>query len=157
MDIRKCSKGPFSVIGKEGCTDDGAGFIAKLWEEANGNFHEIEAMAKRDRDGNFAGFWGAMSDATRNFRPWEDGFSKGLYLAGAEVNDDAAAPKGWVRWRIPSYEYLYVKAEADGSDTFSQMLLYLEEQGLSLAGAVHEFISPTENGQLYLFFPIRRL
>lgn len=45
--------------------------------------------------------------------PWEENFSRGLYLAGAEVSDGAAA--------------------------------------------VNDFISPAENGRLYLYFPVKRL
>lgn len=42
-------------------------------------------------------------------RWWEEDYSKGVYLAGVEVVDEAVAPEGWVKWRIPGYEYLCVK------------------------------------------------
>lgn len=51
-------------------------------------------MAKIDSDGNLVGIWGAMSDFTHSFRPWED-FSKGLYLAGVECTEDARCA-GWL-------------------------------------------------------------
>lgn len=35
MKIERCIKKSFTVIGKEGSTLDGAGFIQKLWEDAN--------------------------------------------------------------------------------------------------------------------------
>ena len=35
-----------------------------------------------------------MSDFSRKFNPWHN-FKNGLYLTGAEVNDDAEAPEGW--------------------------------------------------------------
>lgn len=35
-----CIKKSFSVIGKEGSTDDGQGFIQALWADANGHFDE---------------------------------------------------------------------------------------------------------------------
>ena len=35
MKIEKCIKSSFAVIGKEGSTADGNGFIQKLWENAN--------------------------------------------------------------------------------------------------------------------------
>ena len=60
-----------------------------------------------------------MSNLGRTFAPWEDNFTKGLYLAGAECKNDAEAPKGWTKWVIPSYEYLYV--ESNGLDTFPKM------------------------------------
>ena len=106
----------FSVIGKEGSTKEGAGFMQKLWE---------------------------------------DHFTEGLYLAGVEVADEAEAPAGWVKWTIPGYEYLYVKCTEE--DTFVKVLEYMEEQGIELAGAVHDFNCPEENGEGYMFFPIWRL
>ena len=38
MKIEKQMKASFSVIGKEGSTLDGQGFIQKLWEDANSHF-----------------------------------------------------------------------------------------------------------------------
>jgi hypothetical protein len=43
------------------------------------------------------------------------------------------------------------------NDTFSSMIKYLEENKIELAGAVNDFICPKENGQSYMFFPIKRL
>jgi predicted transcriptional regulator YdeE len=156
MDIKKCTKESFSVIGKEGSTYDGNGFIQKLWENANEHFNEIESLVKKDENGNPVGFWGAMNDLSRQFKPWES-FSKGLYLAGAEVDNDAEAPEGWTKWTIPAYEFLYVKVENGINDTFSSMIKYLEENKIELAGAVNDFMCPKENGQAYMFFPIKRL
>lgn len=81
MKIEKCRKESFAVIGKEGSTLDGQGFIQKLWENANTHFNEVQPLAKKDEAGQLLGIWGAMSDLSRSFRPWEDNFSKGLYLA----------------------------------------------------------------------------
>jgi len=157
MNIKKHTKESFCVIGKQGSTDGGDGFIGELWDDANDNFNEIAALVKTDANGNSVGFWGAMSDMSMSFKPWEDDFSKGLYLAGAEVRDDAEVPDGWVKWTIPSYEYLCVKVEGGASDTFTAMLTYMKDNNFQLAGAVHDFICPEENGQGYMFFPIRRL
>ena len=41
MKIEKCEKGSFVVIGKEGSTLDGPGFIQKLWDDANSHFDEV--------------------------------------------------------------------------------------------------------------------
>lgn len=112
MKLEKCIKESFIVIGKEGSTNDGTGFIEELWKNANSNFIEVAHMAKKDGNGNLLGVWGAMSDFSRSFDPWQNGFSQGLYLAGVECNDDAVAPKGWTKWIIPTYEYLYVENEA---------------------------------------------
>ena len=56
-------------------TSDGPGFIQKLWADANAHFSEVRALAKRDEAGRPVGFWGAMSDCSRSFEPWEDNFS----------------------------------------------------------------------------------
>jgi len=154
MELLKCVKEAFTVIGKEGSTKDGEGFIQRLWEDANSHFHEVAHLAKKREDGSLAGIWGAMSDFSRSFLPWEDGFSKGLYLAGVECGDHAEPPAGWTKWVIPGYEYIYVENENDG--VFSEVLGYLQENGIPLAGAVHDFNCP-ETGKPYLFFPVRRL
>ena len=90
----KVIKEEFAVIGKEGSTGDGEGFIQKLWDDANSHFHEVAHLAKKDPTGKLVGIWGAMSDLSRSFQPWEDGFSKGLYLAGVECAGQAEAPDG---------------------------------------------------------------
>ncbi len=153
MKIETCKKESFVVIGKEGSTTDGAGFIQKLWDEANSHFGEIAHLAKKDEDGNISGIWGAMSDFSRSFQPWE-GFQKGLYLAGVECNEDAKAPDGWTKWVIPGYEYIYVEREND--NTFSEVIQYMKGNGIALAGAVHDFTCP-QTGKGYMFFPIRKL
>lgn len=153
MKLEKCVKKSFVVIGKEGSTLDGADFIKRLWEDANSHFDEIRHLAKKTESGNIAGIWGAMSDFSHSFNPWEN-FNKGLYLAGVECQEDAQAPDGWIKWIIPGYEYLYV--ECENGDTFSQVITYLEDNAISLAGAVHDFTCP-QTGKNYMFFPIRKL
>ena len=153
MTINKCVKESFVVIGKEGSTLDGGGFIQKLWDDANSHFEEVSHLAKKDENGNIGGIWGAMSDFSHSFQPWED-FSKGLYLAGVECNDDAEAPAGWKKWIIPGQEYLYVECEND--DTFPKVIEYMKENDIPLVGAVHDFTCP-QTGKNYMFFPIRRL
>ena len=153
MKIERCTKNAFTVIGKEGSTKDGEGFIGRLWEEANYRFGEIACLVKKDESGAMCGIWGAMSDFSRSFKPWKD-FSEGLYLAGAECKDGAEAPDGWVKWVIPAYEYLYVECESE--NTFSDMILYLKDNDIALAGAVHDFTCP-RTGKAFMFFPIKRL
>ena len=153
MKIEKVVKGSFVVIGKEGSTADGDGFIQRLWLDANTHFGEIAHLVKKDGNGNLVGVWGAMSDNSHSFMPWVN-FKEGLYLAGAECIDDAQAPVGWVKWVIPAYEYICVENDAD--DTFAQTLKYMDERNLSLVGAVHDFTCP-QTGKNYLFFPIRKL
>jgi predicted transcriptional regulator YdeE len=152
MDIKKCTKESFTVIGKEGSTADGEGFIQNLWTDANLHFDEVVHLAKKDDNGNIAGFWGAMSDFSRTFKPWEN-FSQGLYLAGVECVDGSEAPDGWTKWIIPAYEYIYIEGY---DNAFPDVVNHLEENGIPLAGAVHEFNCP-ETGKVYMFFPVRRL
>ena len=149
----KVIKKAFVVIGKEGSTLDGEGFIQKLWDDANGHFDEVAHLAKRDENGNLVGIWGAMSDLSHSFQPWEDGFSKGLYLAGVECVDNAEAPDGWTKWMIPGYEYLVVENH-DGAfrDTIRQM----QEEGIALVGAVHDYTDPA-TGKGYLYFPVKEV
>lgn len=98
--------------------------------------------------------WGAMSDFSRSFNPWEN-FNKGLYLAGVECVDDAEAPVGgWTKWIIPGYEYLYVECEND--DTFPKAIEYMKDNNIPLVGAVHDFTCP-QTGKNYMYFPIRKL
>ena len=152
MDI--IVKEAFSVIGIEGSTSMGEGFVQKLWAEANAHFGEVAHLAKRNPDGSFAGFWGAMSDMERRYQPWSDGFTKGLYLAGVEVNADAQPPEGWVRWDMPGFEF--VRIAADSPDAFARGLRLLENNRLQLTGAVQDFTDPA-TGANYMLFPIRRL
>lgn len=149
----KLIKEKFVVIGKEGSTLDGEGFIQKLWDDANGHFHEIAHLAKRDAAGQLVGIWGAMSDLSRSFRPWEDGFSKGLYLAGVECVDTAEAPDGWTKWVIPGYEYLVVE---NRKGAFEETLEQMKEEGITLVGAIHDHTDPA-TGKGYLYFPIRTI
>ena len=95
-----------------------------------------------------------MSDLSCSFLPWEDGFTKGLYLAGVECVETAEAPVGWTKWVIPSYEYLY--AECENENTFSRVINYMKENSIVLVGAVHDFTCP-ETGKNYMFFPIRTI
>lgn len=154
MELKKCVKDSFVVIGKEGSTNGGEGFIKKLWEDVNSHFDEVAYIVKKDDTGNLLGIWGAMSDFSHSFKPWENGFSQGLYLAGVECNNDSEAPNGWTKWVIPGYEYLYV--ENEGSDTFLNVIEYLQQNNISLVGAAHDFTCP-ETKKGYIFFPIRKL
>ena len=152
MIMERKIKESFSVIGKEGSTMEGEGFVARLWERAARDFAEVAHLAKKEDDGSYSGFWGAMSDCSRSFRPWEDDFSRGLYLAGVECMPGAEAPEGWTKWTLPGFTYL-VTSDVDGA--FSRMIRYLGEQGLPLAGAVQEFTDP-RTGERKLYFPIQR-
>lgn len=154
MEIERLTKPSFCVIGKEGSTSMEDGFIPKLWEDANTHFSEVSGLAKKLSDGSFAGCCGAMSDVHMLFQPWEDHFSKGLYLAGIECEDDAMPPLGWTKWHIPSFEMIKVPCDMDDPFTFG--LMYLKDHGYTLAGAVQDF-TDLNTGKNYMCFPIKRL
>ena len=69
MKIEKIIKPAFSVIGKEGSTKDGEGFIQALWNEANAHFGEIAHLVKTDDSGAPVGVWGAMTDFSHSYKP----------------------------------------------------------------------------------------
>lgn len=153
MEFMRCEKASFSVIGKEGSSRSGAGFVQPLWAQANGHFDEVAGLARYTQEG-LPEVWGAMTDFSRSFKPWENGYTEGMYLAGVEVSSDAQPPEGWVKWSIPAFSYVYVKVGAP--DTFAQGLAYLKEHNLTLCGAVQEYYCVPEGGQMYLFFPVFR-
>lgn len=154
LHLERKIKPSFAVVGIEGSTEDGEGFIPMLWSDANAHFDEVSPIASRDENGALLGIWGAMSDESRSFLPWTDGFSRGLYLAGVECPLDAEAPDGWTKWVMPGYEYLVVRN--DRADTFARTVVYLRDNGIKLVGAVHDFNDPkTQQG--YLYCPIRKL
>ena len=148
--MEKIQKSAFCVIGMPGSTDDGEGFVQKLWEKANSRFSEVEALATRNEDGSLKGIWGAMTDMDFTFGPWTDDFTRGRYIAGVECETDAMPPKGWKKWIIPGFEALKVKIENE--NTFRSTLSYMNENGIHLGGAVHDFTDPAA-GESYMIFP----
>lgn len=157
MEIVTCELPAVAVIGMEGRAKPGHNPAPALWERANARFGEVEALALRDENGATVGVWGAMSDLSRSFLPWEDGFSRGLYLAGVQVPANMEPPEGWTKWTLPASACLRVKAEGDYAAAFRAGLDELKRRGLALAGAAQECQRPAEGGQLYLFFPFKRL
>lgn len=151
--MQKVIKESFVIIGKEGSTNDGKGFIKKLWNNANSHFNEVAHLAKKDEKGKLVGIWGAMSDMSHSFNPWQDEFSKGVYLAGVECNENAKAPSGWTKWVIPGYEYIVVEST---ENAFIDTINYMKESNIALVGAVHDFNDPT-TGKGYIFFPVKAL
>lgn len=143
-----------TVIGKEGSTWDDQGIVPKLWDDANAHFAQVAPLAKRNLQGQLVGIWGAMSDRKRTFAPWEDNFSKGLYLAGVACKEDAEAPEGWTKWVLPASEYVVVPNTRE--ESFHMGLDMLREEGLELVGAAQDFTDPV-SGQMYIYYPIRRL
>ena len=49
MKIEKCKKESFTVIGKEGSTSDGEGFIQKLWDDANDSINKDNIKKEKEK------------------------------------------------------------------------------------------------------------
>lgn len=156
MKFNFCEINEFYVIGKEGSTIDDNEIVKKLWDEANKNFKEIESIALVDDvTGYFAGFWGLMSSINRDYMPWENNYSKGLYLAGVEVSKDKEAPKGWVKWVVPKREYVYIEVN-DYAKDFKEAIEELPKNNYELVGAVCDYTCPVEKKN-YMFFPVKKI
>lgn len=154
MKLKRVQLSAVTVIGKEGSTAEGADFIARLWNEANSHFAEIAALTQRNLQGQLVGIWGAMSDMSRSFQPWQNNFTEGLYLAGAACKSDAEPPEGWTKWVLPASEYVVIPNTQP--ESFAIGLELMQEEGLTLVGAAHDFTDPV-TGQMYIYYPIRRL
>jgi predicted transcriptional regulator YdeE len=144
-----------TVIGKEGLCTKEKNVVRDLWAQANSGFGDVADLGMKNADGSYTGFWGAMSDETMSFMPWTDDFTRGLYLAGIEVYQDAAVPAGWVRWVLPARKYLVTEVDPDSyQETFRYVISRLiPELGMKLAGAVCDFTEPS-TGRNKLFFPV---
>lgn len=70
-------------------------------------------------------------------------------LAGVECNDDAKAPDGWTKWRIPGYEYICVEREREGC--FPESDGVPERQRYSVSGGNPRFYLPEDREKLYVF------
>ena len=53
-----------------------------------------------------------------------------------ECIDNAEAPDGWTKWIIPSYEYIVVE---NHKGAFEETIRKMNEHGISLVGAVHDY------------------
>lgn len=151
MVINKCYKESFSVIGKKGTSEDGRGYIADLWKKANHDIRDVLPLAKRNKNGNLIGCWGIRNDKSMKFKEWD---KEGFYLAGVEVENDAVAPYGWIKWTLPASNYVYIKVEGKTSEALAEAKKYIDEKGLEACGAYQEFMAPEETGQLYIFIPV---
>lgn len=155
MEFQMIDLPEITIIGKEGFCTAAHSVVQALWQEANSHFTEIAPLAKRNADGSFTAFWGAMSDESRAFLPWTEGFSRGYYLAGAETTADQVAPIGWTKWTLPARTYCKIAVSSDSyGSTFQQMLQQeLPAHGLRLCGAVCDLTDPA-TGTNYLMFPV---
>ncbi len=156
MVIEKRYKESFSIIGRRKWVEKGSG-VQDVWEDANCHFDDVLPLAKKDEEGRLVGVWGAMSDRTMAFKPWENHFSEGYYLAGIECEASQLPPEGWFKWTLPSFEYLVCKPEPSYAEAMAFVLqTYMPEHRMNLQGAIQEFYDPKQGGQLFLLFPIAK-
>lgn len=155
-------KKEFSVIGKlgQGKSENPWEWIMPIWKDANSNFGEIDSLVKKSDAGSandVSGVWGIMSDFGEHFKRWdEDG---GKYLACCEVESDAVAPTGWIKWIVPSQTYLVERCnQSDYLHVFNSTINeYIPKNQLQLIGAVHEYYPEAGNPSLVeLYFPISK-
>ena len=154
MDVKVIDLPTITVIGKEGLCTAEKNIVQQLWQEANCHFNEVAALGLKNPDGTYVGFWGAMSDESRSFRPWTHQFTRGLYLAGIEAYAGAIAPEGWAKWVMPARKYIVVDVEPSRyGEIFEEAINNaISEKGMKLAGAVCDYTDPV-TGKNKLFFP----
>ena len=158
--IEIIEKPSITVIGKMGqgsCSALDSSWIQDLWDEANEHFSELGNLVEVDKDGNFSGFWGLMSDIDENFLPWD---WQGKYLAGCEVKKNSIAPNGWTKWVLPSFRYLSVYCNHNTYyDTMNYVRNdYMPKHKYKLVAAIQEYYSSKSiDGSFQLLFPIEVL
>ena len=91
---------------------------------------------------------------TMSFQPWKENFSRGWYLAGIEVYQEAEA-RGWVKWIMPAPKYLMKEVQMERyMEIFTETLKHtISENGWKLCGAVCDF-TEMSTGKNKLFFPV---
>jgi len=155
MEVKKCTLPSFSVIGLVAESTDGPGYVDKLWMEINRKGKSIMHLAKKDDDDDIAGVWGLMNDETGTFLPPGEKKSKTIvYMAGIEVNDSAKAPKGFKKWVIPAFDYLYAPVEGEKIQTIQAVMDYCAEQKLAFAACPFDYM-PADGKLMYMFFPVK--
>lgn len=158
MDYEKITLSSFCVLGHETSSADGEGFVKKAWQLSDDGFSTVAPLAKKERDGTIKGVWGLMSDFSRSFKPWENNFKEGLYLAGVEVDSDVVVPSGWTKWTTPARTYIVIKVNPENYvSSFNHMVYFrLAYEGYKLVGAVFDYTDLTTQ-QNYLYFPVEEI
>lgn len=143
----------FSVIGKEGSTQDPAFKIETLWQNAENHFSEVARMVVFSSSSPL--LWGVMSDFAHQLKPWEKNYQEGLYLAGYQLIDDKLIPpEGWRKWDIPARSYFISEVDVDYPSSFEKGIALLERNGYVLSAAPMDL---SKNGRTYILFPVEAL
>lgn len=156
MEVQLIDLPEIAVIGKEGLCSRENNIVPELWARAKCDFDQVAELGMKEKDGSYVGFWGVMSDKTLSFKPWEDDYTAGMYLAGVEVYRETPVPAGWTKWIMPARTYLVTAVTPDTyGAVFRQVLeTVLPSRELELAGAVCDYTRPA-TGENKLFFPVR--
>src|SRR5574344_703251 len=157
MKFRLIHKSAFQVIGKEGSTDEGEGFIKKLYLDLEKHFTDIEPFVKKVK-GKVEGQYGLMSDFAYKFKPWEENFTKGLYLAGPVLSSKGLDHdiKGFKVWSVKEQDYFEVELEKDDNyqEVFNHFVYYqIPFEMKTLSGAAFDYYSFSKQKQ-YILFPV---
>ena len=155
-EIKTCHLESFTVIGLVGDNSSGPGYIGKLWMEINQKGKAIMHLAKKDGDGKIVGAWGLTNDETLSYLPLDKKTPKSLYMAGIEVEDRAKAPKGFTKWVVPAFDYLYAFAAANRLETIRDLLKYADDHGWEIAGSPFDFMPPDSKGEMVLFLSVKK-
>ena len=158
MAIRIIDLPEIAIIGKEGFCTGEFNIVQELWKQANENFNEVLTLGMKEKNGDFVGFWGAMSDETMSFMPWTNNFTRGYYLAGIEVNKDAEAPERWKKWIMPARKYLVTEVMFEHyMETFKDVLKFeIPSRNMKVSGAACDYTEPS-TVKNYIFFPVEGL
>lgn len=156
LEIKECSFESFAVVGLVGTSDEGPGYVDALWQKMNRYGKSIMHLAKKDENGEIMGAWGLMNDASLGFLPPEERKSKKVvYLAGIETDTDAKAPKGYTKWIVPAFDYVYAPVHGDKTSLIREVMAYLDAHDLTFAACPFDFMPP-EGGMMYMFFPVKK-
>ena len=160
MEFEKYTKKSFVLLGMEGSVHGDPIIILKLWKYANLRHERIEQYIIRNEEGKIDGVWGAKSDFSYSFKPWENNHTEGVYLAGVECVEDAEPPRGWDKWIMPGYEYIKVECVEDDNlfneMTFNEAMQYFDENSIEVIASVQEY-TDLKTRKNYLLFPIKEL
>lgn len=148
----------FTVMGKlgEGASSEAATWVVLLWDRANADYAQISGSVLKNVSGSPKGMWGIMGNPSEYLGRWTE---RGLYLAGCEVEKDAAVPDGWTKWTVPAQTYLVADpTQEQYGEVFRKVLEeYLPQHGLKMVGAAHEhYPDPGNPNKLEIYFPIAK-
>ena len=101
------------------------------------------------------GAWGLMNDESLSFLPPDERKSKKVvYLAGIETAVDAKPPKGYTKWVVPAFDYVYAPVVGQKTAVIQEVMAYLDAHDLTFAACPFDFMPPG-GGNMYLFFPVK--